>query len=266
MMEQERAKSQSNAGSDEIAVEFRGVRKSFADGHEVLKGVDLKVFKGKITCIIGFSGAGKSVLLKHMLGLLMPDEGEVKVFGTNLKKLGEYELNEIRKNFGMLFQNAALFDDMNTIENVEFPIKEFKRKLSMQEVEKIAADKLKLVGLEKLHYRKFPSELSGGMRKRVGLARAIALDPDLLLYDEPTTGLDPIMTEMVDDLILKTHKHRPGLTSVLISHDLQAAFRLADFIAMLSEGKIILFGTPQEFLESKDPFISRFVNKGVNRQ
>jgi len=250
--------------SPKLAARFERVKKSFGD-HHVLNGVDFKIYSGKITCIIGFSGSGKSVMLKHLLGLLKPDEGRVEVFGTDLSTLDEIQMNELRKRFGMLFQNAALFDDMTTIANVEFPILEFRRDLSKAKAHEIAADRLKLVGLDSEHFTKFPSELSGGMRKRVGLARAIALDPDMLLYDEPTTGLDPVMTEMVDDLVLRTHQHRPGLTSVIITHDLSAAFRLADFIAMLYEGRILLFGTPQEFLESKDPQISRFVNKGYRR-
>jgi phospholipid/cholesterol/gamma-HCH transport system ATP-binding protein len=185
--------------------------------------------------IIGFSGAGKSVMLKHILGLLTPDEGEVKILGRSISGLSEDQLNETRKKFGMLFQSAALFDDLTSIENVIFPIHEFRRKLSENELSKLAAEKLNVVGLGPEHYHKFPSELSGGMRKRVGLARALALDPEILLYDEPTTGLDPIITEVVDNLIVKTHKHREGLTSIIISHDLPAAFRIADNIAMLDE-------------------------------
>jgi phospholipid/cholesterol/gamma-HCH transport system ATP-binding protein len=245
----------------DYAIELNGVRKKFGDGPEVLKGVDLKIPKGKITVLIGFSGAGKSVLLKHILGLLRADEGTITVFGQDILKMNEQELNEIRKKFGMLFQSAALFDDMTTIENVSFPIKEFRRKLSSNEVSKIAAQKLQVVGLEPEHFNKFPSELSGGMRKRVGLARAIALEPEIILYDEPTTGLDPILTEMVDDLIFQTHAHQEGLTTVIISHDLPAAFRLGDYIAMLDEGQIRLFGPPQVFTESQDPFIKKFVEK-----
>jgi phospholipid/cholesterol/gamma-HCH transport system ATP-binding protein len=245
----------------EKAVELKNIRKSFG-AVEVLKGLDLDIPKGKITVIIGFSGAGKSVMLKHILGLVRPDAGEVIVLGQDLKKLDERGLNEIRKKFGMLFQSAALFDDMTTLENVCFPIKEFRRKLPAPEMKKLAEQRLKVVGLGPQDFNKYPSELSGGMRKRVGLARALALEPEILLYDEPTTGLDPVMSEMVDDLIVSTHKHRAGLTSVIISHDLPAAFRLGDYIAMLDQGKIRLFGTPKEFYESEDPFIKRFVKAG----
>ncbi|MBK9294626.1 MAG: ATP-binding cassette domain-containing protein [Oligoflexia bacterium] len=247
--------------AQEIAVELKSVRKKFDGEHEVLKGIDLEIPKGKITVIIGFSGAGKSVMFKHILGLMRPDSGSIKVFGQDLSELNDVALNNMRKKFGMLFQSAALFDDMTTIENVCFPIAEFKRHLKPSEIQDIAAEKLKMVGLGSEHFNKYPAALSGGMKKRVGLARAIALDPDILLYDEPTTGLDPIITEIVDNLIMDTHKLRAGLTSIIISHDLPAAFRLADEIAMLDAGLIKLFGEPKVFLESSDPFIQKFVSK-----
>jgi phospholipid/cholesterol/gamma-HCH transport system ATP-binding protein len=165
----------------------------------------------------------------------------------------------------VLFQNAALFDDMTAIENVCFPLKEHRRDMSRKQIREAAAARLKLVNLDEKDFDKLPSELSGGMRKRVGLARAIALDPEILLYDEPTTGLDPIMTEMVDNLILSTHKHREGLTSIVVSHDLEAAFRIGDYVAMLDKGKILLFGTPQDFLSSDIELVRRFVSKGIRR-
>jgi phospholipid/cholesterol/gamma-HCH transport system ATP-binding protein len=249
------------AEKSDIAVEITNLHKSFGGASEVLRGVDLAIPKGKITVIIGFSGAGKSVLLKHILGLLQPDTGSLTVLGQDLSTLDEHQLNELRKHFGMLFQSAALFDDMTTIENVMFPIKEFKRRLSELETMDLASQRLKVVGLGSEHYNKYPSELSGGMRKRVGLARALALEPEILLYDEPTTGLDPIITEMVDNLIVQTHHHREGLTSIIISHDLPAAFRIADNIAMLDNGRIRLFGPPKAFFESDDPFIKKFVSK-----
>jgi phospholipid/cholesterol/gamma-HCH transport system ATP-binding protein len=245
----------------EFAVELNNIRKRFGDSPDVLKGVQLQIPRGKITVIIGFSGAGKSVMLKHILGLLKPDSGNVRVLGQDLAELDENGLNEARKKFGMLFQGAALFDDMSSIENVMFPISEFRRELSLSEVNALASEKLKLVGLGPEHFKKFPSELSGGMRKRVGLARALALDPDILLYDEPTTGLDPIITEVVDNLIVETHHHRPGLTSIIISHDLPAAFRIADYIAMLDSGHIRLFGPPSVFFKTEDEFIQKFVRK-----
>lgn len=245
----------------EAAIELKDVRKTFGKNAEVLKGVNLSIPKGKITVIIGFSGAGKSVMLKHILGLLKPNSGTVTVLGENLASLNEHQLNEMRKRFGMLFQSAALFDDLTAIENVAFPIREFRRKLKQKEILTLAQEKLKIVGLNPGDYDKYPSELSGGMRKRVGLARALALEPEVLLYDEPTTGLDPIITEMVDKLIVDTHHHRNGITSVIISHDLPAAFKIADYIAMLDGGRVRLFGTPKDFFESDDAFIKKFVKK-----
>lgn len=246
----------------EWAVQISGVHKSFDGGEtEVLKGLSLDIPKGKITVIIGFSGAGKSVMLKHILGLLKPDAGVVKILGQDLAQLDDVHLNEMRKKFGMLFQSAALFDDMTTLENVCFPILEFRRHWTKDQIRSYATEKLRTVGLGPEHFNKYPAALSGGMRKRVGLARALALDPEILLYDEPTTGLDPIITEMVDNLIVETHRHREGLTSIIISHDLPSAFRIGDEIAMLDAGKILLAGSPKVFLESKDPFIEKFVSK-----
>jgi phospholipid/cholesterol/gamma-HCH transport system ATP-binding protein len=242
-------------------IELENVKKTFGENSEVLKGVNLKIPKGKITVIIGFSGAGKSVMLKHILGLVKPSEGTVKVFGQDLAKLSEPDLNELRKRFGMLFQSAALFDDYTAVENVCFPLEEYKRRVSKADIRLIAEERLKVVGLGSEHFNKYPSELSGGMRKRVGLARALALEPEILLYDEPTTGLDPIISEMVDNLIVETHHHRDELTSVIISHDLSAAFRIADYIAMLDAGKIRLFGPPEDFFKSEDAFIKKFVKK-----
>lgn len=250
----------------DIAIALDGVKKSFDGTEFVLKGIDLEIKKGTITFIIGFSGTGKSVMLKHLLGLLLPTEGSVTVFGQDLAKLGEKELVDFRKKFGVLFQGSALFDDMSVIENVMFPLDEHRRDLNFKEKEKTASARLKLVGLEEKHFKKLPSELSGGMQKRVGLARAIALDPEILLYDEPTTGLDPIMTEMVDNLIINTHRHREGLTSIIVSHDLPAAFRLADEIAMLDSGKVLLCGTPEVFHESDNELIKKFISKGIHRK
>jgi phospholipid/cholesterol/gamma-HCH transport system ATP-binding protein len=250
----------------DVAIELKNVKKNFGENANVLNGVNLSIPKGKITVIIGFSGAGKSVTLKHILGLLKPNEGTVTILGKDLSLLSEHDLNDLRKRFGMLFQSAALFDDLSAIENVAFPIREFKRKLSNAEVINIAEEKLKVVGLSPGDYQKYPSELSGGMRKRVGLARALALEPEILLYDEPTTGLDPIISEMVDKLIVDTHRHRPGITTVIISHDLPSAFKIADYIAMLDGGKVTLFGTAKDFFESDDPFIKKFVKKARDQE
>lgn len=249
----------------ETAIEISKLRKTFNGEHYVFQGVDLKIPKGKITCLIGFSGTGKSVLLKHILGLLSPTEGKIIVLGQDLTSLHAHDKTQFRKHFGVLFQNAALFDDMTVIENVMFPLREHRSYLPEREKIEIATARLKLVKLDEIHYHKLPNELSGGMRKRVGLARAIALDPDILVYDEPTTGLDPILTETVDDLILETHRHRAGLTSLVVSHDLYAAFRIGDYIAMLDSGRILLFGTPQDFYNSEIPLVKKFVSKGMKK-
>lgn len=254
------------ASDFETAISIQDVRKTFDGKEYVLNGVNLEIPRGAITVLIGFSGTGKSVLLKHILGLIPPSEGRIKVLGHDLNTLPHEELIQFRRNFGMLFQNAALFDDMTTIENVCFPLSEHRRNMSAREMQRIAMEKLKLVGLDPKHNNKLPAELSGGMRKRVGLARALALDPEILIYDEPTTGLDPILTEVVDDLIVTTHHHRSGLTSVVVSHDLDAAFRIGDFVAMLDSGKILLHGTPQDFFNSDIELVKRFVAKGVRRR
>lgn len=247
----------------EFAVVLDDVKKTF-DGKEfILKGIDLKVPKGSLTAIIGFSGTGKSVVLKHMLGLYRPTTGTVKILGKDLGKLGADELTAFRCNYGVLFQSAALFDDMTVFENVCFPLEEHRRELSKSEVEKIALEKLKMVGLDPKHNHKLPSQISGGMQKRTGLARALALDPEILIYDEPTTGLDPILTEMVDNLILETHQARPGTTSIMVSHDLNAAFRIADFVVMLDAGKVLLSGTADDFYKSDLELVRRFVDKGI---
>lgn len=247
----------------EYAVKLEGVKKTF-DGHDfILKGIDLAVPKGSLTAVIGFSGTGKSVVLKHILGLLQPTEGKVTVLGTDLRKLDLDQLTKFRCNFGVLFQSAALFDDMTVLENVSFPLLEHRRQLSSTQVRDVAFAKLKQVGLDPKHYGKLPSEISGGMQKRTGLARALALDPEILVYDEPTTGLDPILTEMVDNLILETHKSRAGATSIMVSHDLAAAFRIADHVAMLDAGRVLLWGTPADFEKTDIELVQRFVSKGM---
>lgn len=247
----------------EYAVVLEDVKKSFDGKDFVLKGIDLKIPKGSLTSIIGFSGTGKSVVLKHMLGLYRPTSGTVFVLGKNLNSLSDDDLTTFRCNYGVLFQSAALFDDMTVFENVCFPIEEHRRSLDKAEVERIALEKLRMVGLDPKHNHKLPSQISGGMQKRTGLARALALDPEILIYDEPTTGLDPILTEMVDNLILETHKARPGTTSIMVSHDLHAAFRIADFVVMLDAGKVLLSGTAEDFYKSDLELVRKFVDKGI---
>ncbi len=249
----------------EKAVEIGDLRKTFDGQDYVLNGVNLDIPKGKITVLIGFSGTGKSVLLKHVLGLLRPTSGRIKVLGEDITVMETEALTRFRRKYGMLFQYAALFDDMTALENVGFPLKEHRRDLPKEERLKIARTKLAQSGLDEKHYKKLPSELSGGMRKRVGLARALALDPEILIYDEPTTGLDPVLTEMVDNLIVTTHNFKVGTTSIVVSHDLYAAFRIGHFIAMLDSGKVLLSGTPDDFLNSEIPFVKKFVAKGVHK-
>lgn len=248
------------------AISIKDLKKSF-DGREfVLNGMTLEIPKGRITVLIGYSGTGKSVLLKHILGLLKPTSGSIRIFEQEITKMTTEELTKLRNKFGMLFQYAALFDDMTALENVVFPLKEHRRDLSKSKMVEIARARLKESGLDEKHYGKLPSEMSGGMRKRVGLARALALDPEILVYDEPTTGLDPVLTEMVDNLIVSTHNLRQGTTSVVVSHDLYAAFRIADHVVMLDSGRVLLHGTPQDFLNSDIDLVKRFVAKGVRKE
>jgi phospholipid/cholesterol/gamma-HCH transport system ATP-binding protein len=240
----------------EVAISLRGVKKSFGT-QEVAKGIDLDVEKGTITVVIGLSGAGKSVLLKLMSGLIAPDEGTITVGDQDLSKLDRKQKLALRGRFGIVFQHGALFDSMDTFDNVAFPLREH-TKLSPKEIEERVMKVLDEVGLDE-HRNKLPSQLSGGMRKRAGLARALVGDPEYLLYDEPTTGLDPIRTASIDALILATQEKKPQLTSVVISHDMEATFRIADRIAMLYDGKIIAHGAAEEFKASPDPRVRQFV-------
>ncbi len=241
--------------SAKTKIEIKGVEKSFGD-IKVLRGVDLEIREGDITVIIGRSGEGKSVLLKHIIGLLRPDRGEVCIDGENISVLRGAELNRIRSKFGMLFQSAALFDSMTVGENVAFPLKEHTQ-LSGAEIAERVSEKLHLVGLDGIEGR-MPSQLSGGMQKRVGLARAIVREPEILLYDEPTTGLDPILSDSIDRLIVHMEQSI-DITSVVISHDIKSALEYAHSVAMLHEGKIIAHGTPQEIMAEEDPIVRQFI-------
>jgi phospholipid/cholesterol/gamma-HCH transport system ATP-binding protein len=247
-----------------------GLHKAFGE-KQVLTGVDLQIKKGESMVVIGGSGSGKSVLLKHILRLLEPDMGTVYVDDIDVSSLRAKELYSMRGKFGMLFQGAALFDSLSVWENVCFTHLRSHR-LSKAKIRVIATEKLRLVGLVGVEDL-MPSELSGGMRKRVGLARAISYDPDVILYDEPTTGLDPIMADAINDLIIEM-KEKLSVTSVTITHDMQSAYKIADRIAMLYEGKIIEIGTPDEIKRSDNPFVRQFVTgsavgpiqvQGVNR-
>lgn len=236
-------------------IEVIDVHKSFGELH-VLRGVNLAVEKGESMTVIGGSGSGKSVLLKHIIGLLFPDRGRVVVDGQVLNDLDDYSLNELRKKFGMLFQMAALFDSLSVWENVGFSLKQH-TKMSNREIRTVATEKLALVGLKDIE-DKMPVELSGGMKKRVGLARAICMNADIILFDEPTTGLDPIAADAINDLIVDLRK-KLGVTSVSITHDMHSAYKISDRIAMLYKGEILEIGTPEQIKNTENPIVRQFI-------
>lgn len=249
------------------AISIRQLSQSFNNKRNfVLKDLNLDIPRGKITIIIGLSGSGKSVLLKHIIGLLKPSSGSIKIFDKNIWDLSLEERRKFRRNFGVLFQNGALFDDFTVLENVCFPLKEYNRNLSKKWITEQAIEKLVSLNFSEIHYGKYPEELSGGMKKRVALARALILDPEILFYDEPTTGLDPILSEMVNKLVLATHNHKKDTTSVVISHDLFAALSMGHHIAMLDGGKVIFSGTPEEFRKSKIEIVQAFIKKGLKKE
>jgi phospholipid/cholesterol/gamma-HCH transport system ATP-binding protein len=238
-----------------VMIEITNLFKSFGSLH-VLNGVNLTVEKGESMTVIGGSGSGKSVLIKHIIGLLFPDKGQVTVDGQVLNGLDEEGLNDVRKKFGMLFQGAALFDSLTVWENVGFGLKQH-TKMSDKEIRAVATQKLALVGLKDVE-DKMPVDLSGGMKKRVGLARAIAMDPQIILYDEPTTGLDPITADAINDLIIGLRK-KLGVTSVAITHDMHSAYKISDRIAMLYKGEIQEIGTPDEIKGTTNPIVKQFI-------
>jgi phospholipid/cholesterol/gamma-HCH transport system ATP-binding protein len=231
------------------------LHKSF-DGQQVLKGINLEVEAGKITTIIGGSGSGKTVLLKHLNALLRPDRGSVLVDGTDITKLGESALNKIRRKFGVLFQGAALLDSMTIYDNVAFPLRET-TKLSPNEIHARAEERLAQVGLAGMGY-KYPAEVSGGMKKRAGLARALVIEPEIILFDEPTTGLDPLLGKSIHELIRKMHGVF-GFTGVIVSHDIPEVFKISDRVAMLANGLIAEMALTQEFVASKNPVVRQFL-------
>lgn len=237
-------------------IEVKNLHKSFGS-QRVLNGVNLRIEKGEAVVIIGASGGGKSVLLKHIIGLSSPDSGEVLVDGQNIACLNERKLIEVRRKFGMLFQSAALFDSMTVEENVGFVLRR-EGKLSSSEVSRKVDEALEMVELSGTGHKK-PAELSGGMRKRVGLARAIVYQPEILVYDEPTTGLDPIVSDSIDLLIIRVVE-RLKVTSIVVTHDMRSTRRVGKRILMLHEGKIHVTGTPEEIFNSKDPLVYKFVN------
>jgi phospholipid/cholesterol/gamma-HCH transport system ATP-binding protein len=237
-------------------VEVKHLKKSFAD-HLILDNVSFRVETGESVVIIGRSGGGKSVLLKLLIGLLQPDEGEVKIDGENLCGLDERQLLRVRRKFGMLFQSAALFDSMTVAENIAFALRR-ESKLTEPEIRDRVTRALHVVELSGTEAKR-PSELSGGMRKRVGLARAIVYEPQIVLYDEPTTGLDPVVSDSIDHLIMRVRDHLK-VTSVVVTHDMRSARRVGQRILMLHNKKLYRSGTPDEIFNSTDPVIYRFVN------
>lgn len=236
-------------------IEIRGLCKRFGK-KVVLDGLDLTVPRGENMVVIGGSGTGKSVLLKCVVGLLRPDEGEIRIDGEDITRMDEEELSLVRRRFGMLFQGSALFDSMNVGENVGFALRQL-RKYPEERIREVVEEKLSMVGLREIQ-RLMPAELSGGMKKRVGLARAIASEPDILLFDEPTTGLDPIMADVINDLIVSL-RERLGVTSITITHDMASAYKIADRIAMLYKGRIVESGSPDGIRNTANPVVAQFV-------
>ena len=239
-------------------IEIKNLHKSFGN-KKVLKGVDLTIEQGETIVIIGRSGCGKSVLIKHIVGLLNPEEGYVKVEDKIVNDLSQKELYELRKKFGFLFQGAALFDSMTVQENVSLPLIESKNGYSSKEIKKIVEEKLALVDLEGNLQLK-PSELSGGMKKRVALARALVTNPSYILYDEPTTGLDPIMSDSID-LLIKDLSEKLNVTSVVVTHDMYSVKNVAHRVAMMNDGIIYFIGKPEELLTSSDKVIEDFIRR-----
>ncbi len=236
-------------------IELRNIYKSFSGKH-VLRGVNLTIEAGETMVIIGRSGEGKSVLLKHLINLMEPDRGEIYFNGQAILSASEKEKEIYRRHFGMLFQGSALFDSLDVAENVYFGLRRIKE-LSNKELFQIAKEKLALVGLKDIEALS-PSELSGGMKKRVALARVIAMNPSVILYDEPTTGIDPIMADAINDLIISLQE-KLKVTSVVVTHDMTSAYKVADRMAMLHEGKIIEVGSAAAFKRSTNPYIKQFV-------
>ncbi len=242
--------------SNKILFSIQGLSKSFGL-KKVLDDISFNIYEGEILCVIGQSGIGKSVLVKHLNGLLEPDKGRVLYEGRNVSDMDQKEINVLRKKVAMLFQSGALFDSMNVEENLALPLTEH-TKLKLSDIRKEISEKLILVGMagtEKLH----TSELSGGMKKRVALARAVMQAPEVLLYDEPTTGLDPVISDVINDLILDMNA-KYNLTSIVITHDMRSVRKIADRVIMIHEGKIIFDGNIQEIEASQNPVIQKFIS------
>ena len=238
-------------------IEIRGLRKRLGS-KQVLDGVDLEVPTGQTVAVVGPSGTGKSVLLKHVLGLMEADEGSILVNGEEVVGRRESELNPLRQRFGMLFQGAALFDSLTVGENVALSLREH-TDMEPEAIEARVRERLEWVGLKAVEGMK-PASLSGGMKKRVGLARAIAMDPEFILYDEPTTGLDPIMSDVIDEL-MRSLQRRLGVTSIVVTHDMASVYKVADRVALLLGGRIVYRGTPEEMKASRDPVVRQFSDR-----
>lgn len=238
-------------------IEIKNLKKKFGQ-KEILTGVYLDIHKGETLVIVGRSGCGKSVLLKHIIGLIKPDEGEILIEGRDIVKMSQKEIYKIRNKFGFQFQGSALFDSMNVEENVGLALKE-NTDMSADEIRKIVSEKLEIVGLPGTQ-KVMPADLSGGMKKRVALARSLSTNPEIILYDEPTTGLDPIMSDNIDELI-KELSERLKVTSIVVTHDIFSAYDVADKVAMMNNGVIYFVGTPSEFVNSEDVIIREFLSR-----
>jgi phospholipid/cholesterol/gamma-HCH transport system ATP-binding protein len=237
-------------------ISMQHLYKSFDGTRQVLYDMSIDVEKGESVVIVGGSGTGKSVTLKHIIGLLRPDRGRVLIDDQDITAMKDVELNRFRRHFGMSFQEGALFDSMSVFENIAFPLRRH-TKMNEDEIEERVAECLENVHLKNVEMKR-PSELSGGMRRRVGFARAISLKPDILLFDEPTTGLDPVISDVIADLIVEMDE-KLGATTVTITHDMKVAFKIADRVAMLYNGRIVEEGTPEEFRQSKNPIVCQFI-------
>jgi len=241
-------------------IKLINIHKSFGS-QTVLNGLNLSIPAGKTTAVIGPTGEGKSVLLKHMIGLLTPDQGDVLVEDSSIVNLRRSQLNQVREKFAMVFQNAALFDSMTVYENMAFPLEE-KTNLDRDQINTQVVTALQEVGLKNVN-SKYPDELSGGMKKRVGLARALLLQPQIVLFDEPTTGLDPVIRRAIHQLIKQTQE-KFGFTAVIVSHDIPDIFEVAHYVAMLYQGEILQFGTPEEIQESQHPVVKQFISGSLD--
>lgn len=256
MIQVDRSTPNENGRNGAVVVEFRDVRKSF-EGKEVHRGLNFSVIEGEVITLVGGSGEGKSVLLKELVGLMKPDAGEIFVLGREVTRMSETELQEVRRDVAMVFQGSALFDSLNVRDNVIYGVRERSRKISREDVARIVADKLSLVdmpGTEDL----MPAELSGGMKKRVALARALAIEPRIILYDEPTTGLDPANVRRINNLIVKM-RDTVGVTSIVVTHDMQSAKAVSDRLSLLDRGRIIMTGTWQEMERSDHAMVRQFL-------